>query len=324
MIKKKYKSDQIKDALEENFIYLMVDFYEAQVEFLSSLIKLFNDLDRAYILLFLIKKTYSERYLDMYSDSNSERSLNEFIKKAFKHQISNFKIVEISSELNLPKETVRRKVLELNKHKFLIKKEKNLTINWSNIVFNKIFENQITITSKFLSKFSIFYSRKKFLGMEYSQIELKKIIKKNFILHLYFFLDFQLKWYKLWKEKSEDMNIVVIFMFCSLNNLYQIKRDRPEESKKNYYKTLNFHTALINQNGLNATSISELSGIPRPTVLRKIKFLLNKKLITKDSNNLYSIVNEESSYNNKIIFQNVPIVIGHISEYLAVSFNNIE
>ena len=38
MIKKKYKSDQIKYTLEENFIYLMVDFYEAQVEFLSSLI----------------------------------------------------------------------------------------------------------------------------------------------------------------------------------------------------------------------------------------------------------------------------------------------
>ena len=56
MVKKKYKSNEIKQVLEENFIYLMVDFYEVQVEFLSSLIKLFDDLDKAYILLFIIKK----------------------------------------------------------------------------------------------------------------------------------------------------------------------------------------------------------------------------------------------------------------------------
>ena len=183
----KYESKDIKKNIEENFIFLMVDFYEVQVEFLSSLIKLFDDLDKAYILLFIIKKIYKEKYLDMFSDPNSSQSLSRFIKKSSKHQISNFKIIEISSELNLPKETVRRKILELNKYKFLIKNEKNLTVNWTNKIFNNVFENQITITSKFLSKFSIFYSHTKFLGKEYTQIELKKNIKENFIIHFPFF-----------------------------------------------------------------------------------------------------------------------------------------
>ena len=40
----------------------MVDFYEVQVEFLSSLVKIFNDLDKAYIVLFVIKKIYGENY----------------------------------------------------------------------------------------------------------------------------------------------------------------------------------------------------------------------------------------------------------------------
>ena len=119
------------------------------------------------------------------------------------------------------------------------------------------------------------------------------------------------------------MDIILIFMFCSLNNLYQIKRDRPEESKINYHKALKFQSKLINQKGLNVSSISELSGIPRPTVLRKIKFLLNKKLIIKDSNNLYSIFTDRKSYDNKIAFPEIPIVLEHISDYLATSFNTI-
>lgn len=323
MIKKEYKSDEIKEVLEKNFIYLMVDFYEVQVEFLSSLVKIFNDLDKAYIVLFVIKKIYGENYINIFSDTNLDRSLSKFIKKASKQQISNFKIIDISSELNLPKETVRRKISELNKYNFLIKKERKLIVDWTNNVFNKIFENQITISSKFLSKFSIFYNRTKFFGIEYSQIELKKIMKENFVLHFHFFLDFQLKWYRLWKEKLEDMDIVLIFMFCSLNNLYQIKRDRPEESKISHHKALKFQSKLINQKGLNVSSISELSGIPRPTVLRKIKFLLNKKLIIKDLNNLYSTFTDGNSYDNKIAFPKIPIVLEHISDYLATSFNTI-
>ena len=36
-------------------------------------------------------------------------------------------------------------------------------------------------------------------------------------------------------------------------------------------------------------SISDLTGIPRPTVIRKLKILLNQKDIYKDENNLYYI-----------------------------------
>jgi len=45
MLKKEHKSNEIKEVLEKNFIYLISDFYEVQVEFLSSLAKLFNDLE---------------------------------------------------------------------------------------------------------------------------------------------------------------------------------------------------------------------------------------------------------------------------------------
>ena len=46
-----------------------------------------------------------------------------------------------------------------------------------------------------------------------------------------------------------------------------------------------------NKKGMNAMSISDLTGIPRPTVIRKLKILLKQKDIFKDDKNLYYIMN---------------------------------
>ena len=44
-------------------------------------------------------------------------------------------------------------------------------------------------------------------------------------------------------------------------------------------------------------TISELTSIPRPTVLRKLKILLEKKLLIKDKNNHYLIFGGANSSN---------------------------
>ena len=67
-----------------------------------------------------------------------------------------------------------------------------------------------------------------------------------------------------------------------------------------YFDT--FHqnlTKLKNSRGLNPTSISELSGIPRATVIRKIKYLVDKNFLYKD-NQLYKINNKQNSKSFKL------------------------
>ena len=76
--------------------------------------------------------------------------------------------------------------------------------------------------------------------------------------------------------------------------------------------------------GLNATTIAELSGIPRPTILRKIKFLLNNKLISKNKNNLYSIIIQGVESSRKNTYHNMPLVMIFLSEYLASTFNSFK
>ena len=57
----------------------------------------------------------------------------------------------------------------------------------------------------------------------------------------------------------------------------------PELTSDNFVEKLN----NWGNQGLNAMTISELSGIPRPTALRKLNTLLKRKLLKKDKNNHY-------------------------------------
>ena len=41
--------------------------------------------------------------------------------------------------------------------------------------------------------------------------------------------------------------------------------------------------------GINAMSISDITGIPRPTVVRKLKFLIKNKFITMDKKKLFHL-----------------------------------
>ena len=319
-----YESKDIKKNIEENFIFLMVDFYEVQVEFLSMLIKLFKDLDKAYILLGIIKKTRSEKYINFYQNINADRSLSKFIKNADKYKMSNFKVIDIANDLNLPKETVRRKISELSKLNILIVKKNNLIVDWSNKLVNQVFDSQINITAKFLSKFSIFYSHKKSFAKSYNQSQMRKFLTKNSVNHFHLFLSFQLQWQSILREKFKDMDYVIILLLCSLNNFYKIKKESAEVSKISFVKSIKFHDNMTSPRGLNATTISELCGIPRSTILRKIKFLLNNKLISKDKNNLYSIVVQGIESSGKNTYHNIPLAMISLSEYIASAFNNFK
>ena len=64
-----------------------------------------------------------------------------------------------------------------------------------------------------------------------------------------------------------------------------------KSEKKNHYQKEWIDEVLKvgNKKGMNAMSISDLTGIPRPTVIRKLKILLKQKDIYKDNDNLYYI-----------------------------------
>ena len=74
--------------------------------------------------------------------------------------------------------------------------------------------------------------------------------------------------------------------------------------------------------GVNAMSISEITGIPRPTVVRKLKYLINRKFLHINEKKLISFNAKDSA------FQTTNIMIEKnmlsLSNFIYRVFNQIK
>ena len=104
-------------------------------------------------------------------------------------QIGEFNISELAKEFELPKETMRRKVLELQKAKVIRKEGKKVILNRSNYNLIKPI-NQIRITSKYISKLSKLLFKEKLIHKVFQKKKLLKKYKMNFQKLGYGFMNF--------------------------------------------------------------------------------------------------------------------------------------
>ena len=104
----KIEAIKVSKIIEQNFTYIMHDFYEMQIEYLSSLNINFKDLDASLVVMVLANKLY-KTHIKNNTFKNIISFKNSYPKSNYKIEGSSLKIKEISKILNLPRETVRRK-----------------------------------------------------------------------------------------------------------------------------------------------------------------------------------------------------------------------
>ncbi len=73
--------------------------------------------------------------------------------------------------------------------------------------------------------------------------------------------------------------------------------------------------------GINAMSISEITGIPRPTVVRKLKILVKKKYISYDKKKLINIDLNKKNFDEMAKIQDLNI--NSINIFIKRTFNLI-
>ena len=303
----KFEPTKISKVINQNFSHLMPDFYEMQTEYLASLNIIYDDLDASLVGMVMTNMLYKNGT----SEGNNKETIsfdNFYQKDKYKLPVSSFKIKSISAILNLPRETVRRKKEKLIKDKIIIldKKKKIYTLNTEKID-KEILNVQINNLSRFLSKFSIYFSRTKFFVNELSRDQIRKDLDDKFLIYLTTFLDFQIKYFSNFK-KILDIESIFIILLCALNTLSssQSTKQKPINAKNLFSKLHNLNGSF----GLNATSISEITKIPRTTVLRKIAKLEKIGMLRKDRFKRYaseSLI--ESDHTGKLF----PIVEKNIS-----------
>ena len=118
------------------------------------------------------------------------------------------RIIYISKQTGLPKETARRKLISLIKKKHIKKAEKN-RIFWEPASEFKesyiiIIEEQISSLSKFI------FEQGKFLNLNLSYSKIHKEIRNNYSFFWYHYLNFQLEYIKFWQEKLKDLEMLLI------------------------------------------------------------------------------------------------------------------
>ena len=221
---KKLDVQNIEKVLTENFIKLMPTFYEMQSTFLSGIYKRYGDLEGGNIVIFFARDLHLEILRMRENDLNFNLSLDQFWhnhKYANQHKK---KIIFISQQTGLPKETARRKLITLIKKKHIKKGDKN-KLFWEPASefkesYIKIIEEQITSLSKFI------YEQGRFIGLNLSYAKIQKEIKDNYSFFWYHYLNFQLEYFKFWQERLKDLEMLLIGLQTCLLYTSPSPRDR--------------------------------------------------------------------------------------------------
>ena len=279
----KITQENIYNIYCDNYDSIHYLFVEFQFSWLQQAYRALNDIDKYNILVFL----YKENFVEL-NELFKFKSLNQFyINPRF--NLEKINIIQISQKLRLSKETARRKILELEKEGILIKNKKKISVTLKAGLLQKP-ENTIKSFSKILQYVSYLLHRENKVRKYYEKEFFIKKINERFTQILAIFLDYQID-YMLTRKALANNDIEMWFIVGSL--LYnQIMFLKKSEKKSHYQKEWIEEVLNVgDKKGINAMSISDLTGIPRPTVIRKLKILLKQKDIYKDKNNLYYLIN---------------------------------
>ena len=266
-------------SMTKNYSELSKVYMTFLSDWLTSTVKTFNDSDKFHILLCIFKKN-----LNFYNDNLIKFDYETF-NKTNQFDIQKINIVEIAKILNLPKETTRRKLIELQKLGVIKRNKKNVLIDKEAIKLFNIDSILDRLGDVLIKIYKISLKDKLFTNETISKKEVVETMKKNFSFMLLHYFEFIIPWLVRWKRFfNNDTELFIIWSIILLNKSVKILKKKENNSDIFDWRT---EISQMNTNGINTMSLSEISGIPRPTVSRKIKILLGKKIVLIDKNKLF-------------------------------------
>ena len=306
-LEKKISHRSIEENFEKNSIKILPIFFEMQSTFLSGIYKRYGDLEGGQIVIYFARNLHLNVMRKREEDLSFDLSLDRFW---FNHQNTmqdKLKIISISRFTGLPKETTRRKIIRLTKLKHLKKSNKN-NLYWepssqAKDTYMQIIKEQIKSLSKFL------FEQSKLLNIDVPFSKFYKEIEKNYCFYWYHYLTTQLDFMKYWQKKTNDLEILLIGLQSLIQSLNYFKQN---ESKK--------------YPDISATSVSEVTGIPRATCIRKLEWLSKAKFVKKDPlSKRYNLVNEENNNEGFLShpLTNVQGTAGQFAEFSSIVYRAV-
>lgn len=280
-ISKQIYKEQALGVLINRYAYIGPHWILHQMEWTSTIYESFKDHDKFLIIIYLTKKT-----LDFYSRNFTKLNYEQFYSKDT-IEIEKFNVSEVAKKINIPKESARRKILELEESGVIRRFKKKFIIDRSAFPFIKPIKS-IKRMSRFLALFAKIAVEEKNLQKKLTSENLEMIIKDNFSYVWKLFYELQIPMMVNYKKVFGDIESFHIFGTCVVNQhyLYSKKLNVDNKDRKEFIYESFRDTEM---QGLNAMSISDITGIPRATVVRKLKKLLKINCLIIDDKKHYRV-----------------------------------
>ena len=151
----------------------------------------------------------------------------------------------------------------------------------------------LDLLSTFIKKQTVILEAAHMIENSPTTEQIKIYFEKYFTVFWLRFFKLQIPFLVNWRETFTDLETWNVWGIIALNHQYTYKKlyDQNIYINDNKVDTNNFYSEMVKakvKHGINTSSISDISKIPRATVIRKLKWLKKNNLIKKNKDLEYS------------------------------------
>ena len=311
----KFDKTLVLENLERNILSHWDTWGKFQQAWTNRSYRAFNDLDKYIVLIYLIKNSWQNL-----ADKFQYLSMDEYYDLE-NVKIDKINLIQISNDLNIPKETIRRKVNELQSSNMLKRNGKSIIFNRQGIETQKPI-NTIELLSIFIEKKSKMLQGQNWFGDALTKDYIKSFVKKYFTIIWLRFFKMQIPFLIRHRQVFQDLETWIVWGNIALSHQYHLAKAAEKNlvsepiTIKSYYSNVADVKVL---RGINASSIADISRIPRATVIRKLKWLVKQDCIKKNKNLEYQM--KKGGKLNKKIADNFLYNQNAVAEFLTEVFD---
>ena len=287
--------DKIFKVINKNFSKIAPYWFDLMSNWLIRAYNVFYDIDKFIILIYFINKdlVFCRKngliidYETFYNDKSIE--------------IPKINISDISKDLIIPKESVRRKIQDLEKEGVIRKSGKKIFVDSSAFIEAKAkAEQTIKEVSNLLNKLNKILIDEKITNKVFTRDEITASIKNNFSFCWYQFHKLLFVFTNRWRITVDDLETLTLGLLVLLNTTGNKSFKAKDLNRENW---ANIIAQGSDDVGVNANSLSDITGIPRPTVTRKIKRLIKDGFLNINKNKLITMKMTSSRFKKQIKMQ---------------------
>lgn len=303
--------NKISKIIDRNFSKIAPFFYPFIANWLTRAYGVYGDIDKYLIAIYLVNRQFI-----FYRKNGLTISFETFFENK-PLEIDKINFSDISKDLKIPKESVRRKIQELE-DKAVIKRVKKKILIYRTGLSTARVNIAIKELSLLLHEFNKILKEEREVNKVFKVEEIISSIKQNYSFCWYQFYKFLFEYTNRWRNQIDDLETLCIGMNVVLNATQSKQFVPTKKNRASYFKEI----MGSDLRGVNAMSLSDITGIPRPTVVRKLKWLIDKKFLSINDKKLISLDARESAFKKSKTLQKQNFLT--LSNFIYRVFNQIK